>query len=130
MVDVPIYEIIDSVEENAANQEPCSSNNTTGNEFKLRRVEPPQLYRNRLYMDIIDSQDNQHVTASKPITLECHEQSGFDRTTSSSPHSDEEIAIFSVFSLDDNANASDTSSADLLSNSSTYQSLRVSLDNF
>ena len=130
MVDFKISEIIDFLEESLANQESCSSNNTTGNEFKLRRVGPPQLYRKRLYMDIIDSQDNQPVTASKPITLERHEQSGIDRTTSSSPHSDEKITIFSVFFLDGNANASDTSSADFLSNSSTDQSLRVSLNNF
>ena len=83
-----------------------------------------------MFINFINSQNDQFGKMSKPITLQRPEQSrGSDRTTNCH-NLDKKIPIFSVFSLDNNANASDLSLSDLLSHSSIDLSLRVAVVNF
>ena len=71
-IEFPVFEIKDSSDENAITEERHPKETIiTGNDFKLRRssrnVGPPQFYGKRLYIDIIDENENQPGSAKNPI---------------------------------------------------------------
>ena len=81
-VNFPIFEIVDSSDDNATNRETQPEEITiTGNDFKLgrsiRNVGPPQFYGKNLYIDVIDETDNQPESAQNPISLDDNDRSGF-----------------------------------------------------
>ena len=108
LVDFPIFEIVDSSDDNAITQEIQPGETTiTGNDLKLRRssrnVGPPQFYGERLYIDIIDESDNQPGSAQKPICLDDNDRSGFTTVTIAKNSSDNSTPIFSIQSAENTA---------------------------
>ena len=104
-VDFPIYEIVDSSDDNATIQGTRPEEiSTTGNDLKLRRssrnVGPPQFYGKRFYIDIIDDRDNQPGSALNPISLD-----GNTTTTTTQIPSDKKTPIFSIHSAETTASA-------------------------
>ena len=104
-VDFPIYEIVDSSDDNATIQGTGPEEiSTTGNDLKLRRssrnVGSPQFYGKRFYIDIIDDRDNQPGSALNPISLD-----GNTTTTTTQIPSDKKTPIFSIHSAETTASA-------------------------
>ena len=87
----PIFEIGNSSDENVITEERHPKETIiTGNDFKLgrssRNVRPPQFYGKRLYIDIIDENDNQPGSSKNPIPLDENDGSGsFTQTNTKNP---------------------------------------------
>ena len=83
-----------------------------------------------MYTDIIESKDDQPDSASNPIPIDSNEQTVSDKKIHTPIPSDKRTPIFTIQSPKNSANASDSSSTDTISLSSTDQSLREALNSF
>ena len=106
----------------------------SGNEFKLRRssrkIGAPQFYGKRLNIDIIDVKDDQPGSALNPISLDEDEQTGSIANFNIQIPSDKKTPLYTIHSAENQASASDSSSLDSFSLSSTDQSLREAVNSY
>ena len=114
-VDIPIFEIEDSSDENVTNKESHPKEITiTGNDFILRsssrNVGPPQFYGKRLYIDIIDENDNQPGSSKNPTPLDDNDSSGSPPPISTNNPSDIQIPTFDIQSEESTSGSAISSS--------------------
>ena len=137
-IEFPVFEIEDTSDENAITEERHPKEIIiTGNDFKLRRsnrnVGPPQFYGKRLYIDIIDENENQPSSAKNPIPLDENDSSGTITQTITRKPSDMQTPIFDIQSEDCTSDSVISSSSDQIFIISTCKSLSgavKSLDNY
>ena len=129
-VNFPIYEIVDSSDDNTTTQGPRREEiSTTGNQLKLRHssrnVGPPQFHGKRFYIDIVEDKESQYRSAINPKP-----PNGNISTTITKIPSDKKTPIFSIHSADTTASTSDSLLSDTICISSTDQSLREAVNSF
>ena len=135
LVDFPIFEIVDSSDDNATVEETQPEETiNTGNDFKLRRssrnVGPTHFYGKRFYKDIIDETDYKLGSARNPIPLVDNNRSGLTSGNINRNPTDKQTPIFSIQSVENTACLITSSLSDPLSLSSTDQSLRDAVNSF
>ena len=134
-VDLPIFEIVDSSDDNATVKETQPEETiNTGNGFKLRRssrnVGPLQFYGKRFYIDIIDETDYKPGSARNPISFDDNDRSGLTSGNINRNPSDKQTPIFSIQSAEKTACSPNFSLSEPLSLSSTDKSLRDAVNSF
>ena len=134
-IEFPVFEIEDSSDENAITEERHPKETViTGNDFKLRQssrnVGPPQFYGKRLYIDIIDENENQPGSAENPIPLDENDSSGTLTQTITRNPSDIQTPIFDIQSEECTSDSVISSSSDQISIISTDESLRDAVNSF
>ena len=106
----------------------------TGNDFKLRcssrNVGPPQFYGKRLYIDIIDENDNQPSSSKNCIYLDENDSPDSSSTNITKYPSDIQTPIFNIQSEENTSGSANSSSTDPISLAFTDQSLRVAVISF
>ena len=116
-VGFPIFEIADSSDDNATTKDIHPKVTTiTGNDFIVRRssrnVGPSQFYGKRLYIDIIDENDNQPGSSKNPIPLDEKDSSGSSPPNSTKNPSDIQTPIFNIQSEESTPGSTISSSSD------------------
>ena len=128
-IDFPIFEIENSSYENVIFKESHPKETAiTGTDFKLgrssRNVGPPQFYGKRLYIDILDENDNQPGSSKKPIPLDENDRSGSPPPISTKNPSDIQTPTFDIQSEECTSGSAISSSSEQISLTSTDESLR------
>ena len=115
----PVYEIVDSYDEIiSATKTPNNPSNVSCIiRRSSRNVDPPKFYGERFFLDVVDLPQSTSGSASNPIILE-----NFD--TDKRDHNNSVITL-KVVTID-----FESSTPDRIFSSSTYKSLKMSVDNF
>ena len=134
-VDFRIFEIADSLDDNTTTKDiHPKETTTTGNDFILRcssqNAKPPQIEGKRLYIDIIDQNDNQPGSSKNPIPLDKNDSSGSSPPNTTKNLLDIQTHIFNIQSEESTPGSAISSSSDPISVISTDESLRDAVNSF
>ena len=119
ITDFPVYEIVDSAEDSSTTLD--SSNKLGKDPPTIRRssknVEPPKLYVQKYFIDVVDLPQETSGSADNPIVLEIEDNINHEPIDTTTPA---ELVIID----------SDSPSPDQMSTSSTDEPLKMVVENF